>query len=73
MYEKETRFHIVYPCGDKTKLSVAEVYPAYEINDYSVASKQSFTEEEEANKYCRQLAKENNLICEINGDNDFLD
>ena len=71
-YENETRFHIVYPSGDKTKLTVAEVYPAYEINDYAVASKRNFIEEDDANKYCRQLANENNLICDIDGD-EFLD
>jgi len=72
MYEKETKFHIVYPNGDKNKLSVAEVYPAYEINDYAVASRKNFVDVDDANKYCIQLAKENGLECDIDG-NLYLD
>ncbi|MCK9446545.1 hypothetical protein M0Q50_06740 [bacterium] len=69
-------FFIVYPRGDKTKLSVASLsYDClYEKNEYSVASRKEFDDEIEATEYCRKLAKENNLIFEGDSDgNVYLD
>lgn len=68
----KSKFHIVYPRGDKSKLTVAEVYPAYEINDYAVASKESFDDEDDAKKYCMVLAKQYDLELDIDG-NLYLD
>lgn len=57
-------FFIVYPGGDKSRLSIASVYShcMYEKSDYALASRMDFYEEEEALKYCRKLARENNLL-----------
>ena len=67
---------ICYPCGDKTKLAVAEMCDgtSYEEGDYSMASRKRFRDEQEANTYCRELARQNNLTAMTNGKgNDFLD
>ena len=67
-------YFIVYPCGDKTKLSVASLneHTRYEKDEYAVASRKEFYDEEECAKYARELAKEHNL--QYTGDtNDYLD
>jgi len=73
----ESRWLIIYPRGDKTKLSIVEIVPAldYEIADYSVASRQAIYDLDEARTYAKSLAKANGLTYE--GDNsdepDYLD
>lgn len=71
---EERIYIIIFPSGDKTKLSTTYLTSCtyYEKNDYAVASRHEFTDEDEAINYCKQLAKENNLI--YDGDDDgFLD
>jgi hypothetical protein len=60
----EEVFFIVYPSGDKSRLSVASVYShcMYEKSDYALASRKDFYDEKEAVEYCRKLARENNLL-----------
>jgi hypothetical protein len=57
-------FFIVYPGGDKTRLSVASLTQCclYEKGDYAVASRKEFYNELEASDYCKILANNNNLI-----------
>lgn len=64
--KEPSSYHIVYPCGDTSKLSVVEIVPAlsYELGDYRVASRQSFSSVKEANAYARDLAEKNNLVFE---------
>jgi hypothetical protein len=59
---------IIYPKGDRTKLSVAELCDgtSYEESDYDMASRKHFRDEQMANVYCRKLAKENGLDCDAN-------
>jgi len=53
-----SQFHIVYPRGDSSKLAVVEIVDAldYELNDYAVASRNSFDTWEEARDYAKSLA-----------------
>jgi len=67
-------YFIIFPGGDRSKLSVAELSNdmLYEKSEYAVASRQEFYENDEAVKYAKELAKENNLLYE--GDsNGYLD
>jgi hypothetical protein len=54
---------IIYPCGNRTKLDLAQISYGmeYEENDYAMASRRHFDNEAEAAEYCRQLARDNNL------------
>jgi hypothetical protein len=65
---------ICYPRGDKSKLAVAEMCDgtSYEEADYRLASHKRFRDEQEANDYCRELARKNGLLAETT-DHDFLD
>ena len=67
-------FFIIYPRGDKNKLSVIELDSCmkYELSDYAVASRREFCDNGEAVVYAKQLAKENNLQYEGDQD-DYLD
>lgn len=58
-----SNWYIIYSCGNKKKLSVVEICESlqYELNDYSVASRKSFTDEESAIKYAKSLAVEHGL------------
>lgn len=53
-------YYIIYPSGDKTKLAVLDLgdYEMYELDDWSLASRQSFTELELALEYGQKLAIE---------------
>lgn len=53
-------FHIIYPCGDRTRLKVAE-FDAYEIDDYAIASRHTFGYFGEASAHAQFLAKTHNL------------
>lgn len=71
-----SKYYIVYPRGDRSKLTVIELVDAldYEINDYAVASRNSFFEEKEAVEYAEQLALKNNKIMQYpDGFSDYLD
>ena len=52
-------YHIVYPRGDRAKLSVIELVPAlsYELNDYAVACADGFDSYKDAADHARLLAK----------------
>jgi len=67
-------FHIIFPCGDKSKISVVEIDHciSYEINDYSVASRREFHDNEEAVKYAIELATLHNLVY-VGDDDGYLD
>ena len=70
----DSKFYIVFPSGEKTKLSVVELSDAcnYEINDYDRASRREFTDEQICIVYAKSLAKQHGL--KYNGDSDgFLD
>ena len=67
-------YFIVFPGGNRDKISVVEIPPAlnYEISDYAVASRKEFNEIEEAVEYAKELATSNNK--EYIGDDDgYLD
>jgi hypothetical protein len=60
---------IVEPGGDRSRLTVAEMGDgtSYEEADYALASRQRFRDEQEANDYCAQLAREHGKVAEIEG------
>ena len=71
-----SNFHIVFPCGDRTRLAVAEICfgMEYELSDYAVASRESFPNYDDAAKYAEQLARENQLQFQPDRDHPvFLD
>lgn len=57
------RYFIVYPRGDKTKLSIISLgyNSLYELDDYAVASRKDFLDIEDAVEYAKDLAKKHNL------------
>jgi hypothetical protein len=57
------RWIIVYPAGDRSKLTVALAW-SYEEDEYDMASRRSwaYDEESEAIEYAADLAKRNNLM-----------
>lgn len=67
-------YFICYPGGDRTKITVAYESMAceYEIKDYALASRNRWYDFKEANDYCKELAKNNDLIF-INSDEDGYD
>lgn len=71
MYET---FFIIFPSGDRTKLKVTSLntYMYYEKDDYAVASRHEWNNEEEAITYAKELAEKNGLIYEGNSDG-YLD
>lgn len=59
------RYRIIYPCGDRTKLSV--VYAVdYEDSDYDLASRKIFPDDAEgladARTYAKKLAEKHGLV-----------
>ena len=67
-------YFIVFPGGNRDKISVVEVPQAlhYELGDYAVASRKEFHEIEDAVEYAKELATSNNK--EYIGDDDgYLD
>jgi hypothetical protein len=52
-------FHIIYPAGDKTRIQVLELSFAmsHELDDYALASRQEFSDQESASTYGRELAR----------------
>jgi hypothetical protein len=65
-----SRYHIIFPRGDRTRLSVVEIVDAlsYELTDYAVASRHDFGTYSEAAKYARTLADDQALIFEPDTD-----
>lgn len=55
-------YRIVYPGGDKSKITVAAIWD-YEVDEYALASRRRFCEEdeEEAYRYAKELAQQNGL------------
>ena len=47
---------IIYPRGDKDKIDVAHCHD-YEKDEYALASRHTFTDEEEAIEHAMELAK----------------
>lgn len=71
-----SKYYIVYPRGDHNKLAVVEIVDAlsYELNDYSVASRNDFPTYQEAAIYAKQLARENGKVFEPDTDEpNYLD
>lgn len=68
--------HIVYPRGDKSRLTVVEILDAldYELADYSVASKESFPDRKDAVSHAKELAKRHGKTFESSEpEDDYLD
>lgn len=57
-------FFIIYPSGDRTKISISYLttYNYHEKSDYAVASRKDFYYEDEAITYAKKLASDNNLL-----------
>lgn len=71
-----SRYHIVFPGGDRTRLSVVEIVDAlsYELSEYAVASRRDFPDYAEAATYAKELAVTNNLHFEPDSSEpNFLD
>ena len=68
-------YYIVYPSGDKSKLTVVELSETckYELNDYAIASRKEFITELEATEYARKLANKYALVYCGSSSNDYLD
>ena len=49
-------YRVVYPKGDRSKLTVAQVFD-YETSDWSIASRHEYQEEEDAWKQASFLAR----------------
>jgi len=62
-------YRIIYPGGDRAKLSTAWV-EGYEEDDWAIASRRFFTNGDEAEVYGRELAQKHGLHFE--GDTDRL-
>lgn len=74
------KYYIVYPKGDKTRLSIISLSPSseHELYDYKVASRQEFYDMEECIEYAKNLARKHNLQLdsserEISKELDYLD
>ena len=58
-----TKFYIVFPSGDKTKLAVISLSDScsYELDDYCLASRRDFNEISDVIDYAKKLANKHNL------------
>ncbi len=68
-------YRVIYPGGDRTKLSVAQV-ESHEEDEWALASRELFGDDEDAAwKYCYALAKKHGLKVEETrvGHHDYLD
>ena len=72
-------FYIIYPGGDRSKISIVELNDAmkYELDEYALASRQDFEDIDETITYAKGLAEEHNksyVGASLDGtDNDYLD
>lgn len=73
----ESKYYIIYPRGERDRLSVVEICHSlsYELSDYSVASRRDFISEVEAITYAAELAKKHGLVFERprTAEGDYLD
>lgn len=62
-YLDRSKYHIVYADSDHASIAVVEIVPAldYELNDYSVASRESFWTRKVAVAHARDMASKNGL------------
>ena len=72
------KYYIIYPKGDKTRLSIISLCPSseHEIFDYRVASREEFYDIDECMEYDNHLARKHNLQLEKfkkEGEEDYLD
>lgn len=60
------KFFIVFPCGNRAKLKVIQLYDymEYELSDYAVASRHHFLLETDAYAYAERLAQKHSLTLE---------
>lgn len=58
---------VIYPAGDRSRLSIAEIWDGLEIDQYDLASRHKFRDEDEARKYCIDLAKQHGLQTDMDG------
>lgn len=67
-------YHIIFPRGDRQKISVIELSDSmrYELSDYAVASRKEFYDIQECKDYAKELAKINNIQF-IDDDEGYLD
>jgi hypothetical protein len=58
-----SKYHIIFTNADHTEISTVEIVPAldYELRDYSVASRQFFWTQKEANAYGAELAEKHGI------------
>jgi hypothetical protein len=63
MYDDNGLYYIIYPAGDKTKLTVLFLSYTmnYEIGDYSLASRKEFNDKKEAIAHAKYLAVKHGL------------
>lgn len=68
-------FFIVFPSGDRSKLSVLELSDSmyYERHDYAMASRKEFRDEDEAREYARELANQHDKEYVGGDEDDYLD
>lgn len=66
-------YYVIYPNGDRSKIDYCEISYAcsYEKDDYDLASKKEFHDEDECAKYAMFLAKKHDL--KYVGENAYLD
>jgi hypothetical protein len=62
-YQERSKYHIVYADREHTSIAVVEIVPAldYELNDYSVASRESFWTRKEAVAHARDMSSKHGL------------
>lgn len=65
-----TYWMVIYPRGDRSRLSVAQVQDC-EINDWALASAQTFHDEEDCREHMVYLANRHGL--RYNRQQDYLD
>jgi len=63
-------WRVIYPSGNRRKLSIAQVRD-YEADDWDLASRREFDDEEECRQYMIELAEDHGL--EYEGQHKFLD
>lgn len=69
-FNETSTWIIVFPRGERSRLSVVEICEAlhYEKADYAIASREEFYGDPRgAHEYAKQLAAENGLIYEHDG------
>lgn len=58
--DSDVYYMIVYPCGDRSRLTVATVQ-WFDENDYDLASHQKFADEAGAVEYARELSAKHSI------------